>query len=155
MSDEPKRISEIQRSAESFSGLQYVATKTGIQWPWSSPGATNQVVDLVRAIPWLLDQLAAERAARQAADEELAETIEDRALSFRQADVAHERYLATLATIEQRDQQIAALRDGLVSIERILGPASCRCDGLQVEVDMALEIARALLATPAAEQEAE
>ena len=57
------------------------------------------------------EQLAAEREARQEAEQELAETVADRLLAFRQADVAHERYLATLAQLSERDQQLAALRE--------------------------------------------
>lgn len=61
-SDDEQRISDLRKAAESFSALQYVVIRTERQWPWTSVTATNQVVDLVRAMPWLLDSLAASQA---------------------------------------------------------------------------------------------
>lgn len=42
--------------------------------------------------------------------------------------------------------QVAALREALVNITNVLGPAACACEGQQVEVDIALGYARAALA---------
>ena len=60
----PERLAELRKQAESFSGLQYVVTRSELQWPWTSAPATNQVVDLVRALPAVLDDLAAAETER-------------------------------------------------------------------------------------------
>ena len=66
MSDE--RISEIREMAESYSGLQYVVTDPTKQWPWGSVLAVNEIVDLVRAVPELLAELAAAQARAEAVE---------------------------------------------------------------------------------------
>lgn len=66
----PERIEAIKALAQSFSGLQYVVTRSMIQWPWTSSEATNQIVDLVRAVPDLIDALATVTARAEAAERE-------------------------------------------------------------------------------------
>lgn len=68
LSDE--RIAEIRERVDAYSGLQYVVTNAQLQWPWTSAAATNQIVDLVRSMPDLLDALAASQARAEALEAE-------------------------------------------------------------------------------------
>ncbi len=68
-------IAAIRARADTFSGLQYVVAESIIQLPWTSSEATNQIVDLVRAIPDLLNALAAQTARAEAAERDWNDAI--------------------------------------------------------------------------------
>jgi hypothetical protein len=51
--------------------------------------------------------------------------------------------LSALAASQQRERRLA---EAMKSIVNVLGPSACKCEGLAVEVDIALEYARAALA---------
>jgi hypothetical protein len=68
-------IAAIRARAETFSGLQYVASESIIEWPWTSSEAANQIVDLVRAVPVLLDAIAAQTARAEAAERDWNDAI--------------------------------------------------------------------------------
>lgn len=57
-------------------------------------------------------------------------------------------YDAERARAERAEAEVARLRSTLRAIVRALGPASCSCEGLQIEVDDALAFALAALAAP-------
>jgi len=106
------------------------------------------VSDLQRGADRIQDltaQLAAERAARQAEREAMERLTE-----------SQHRYVALVAL---RDQQIAALREGLVQAETALlayrFPAGENAEQLSRRAGDAITKARALLATPAAEPDDE
>jgi hypothetical protein len=58
-------IAALEAMAEAFSGLQYVVTDSALQWPWTSAPSTNQIVDLVRALPRLVVEIRALRAENE------------------------------------------------------------------------------------------
>lgn len=63
-------------------------------------------------------------------------------------------YVMLARRIERLRERVRELEAALGNVERTLGPTSCRCDGLQVEVDMALEAVRTALSGGAADGDA-
>jgi len=128
----PERIESIRAMAQSFSGLQYVVTHSRLQWPWTSSETTNQIVDLVRAVPEVLDALATVTARAEALERE------NEALS--------QDMVQMMAQRAERDASYARLHEQREAMERertpVPGTYACqtcgRRDGLDAVVTNAV-----------------